>query len=287
MSESNGHAVEPTAETLGHDDLLKAVIAQGLAEAPESENPDDGALAPSPAEATTAKAEAEPAAKPETTNADAEKTAREAKSEERAQKTWQEINEEKAKLAEERKQLEAAKRQSTHQPEDYDALAKTFEDEGRDDLAKVARDRAAQLRADAEQAKVNGERQAFEQARLKVIKETVEQNPDLNQPESELFKATEAFLKRRPTFLRTPEGFADAVETVKATLNGSKASELEKQVAELKQKLADYESKLQPGVGSPSSASRSVNFDNLPVAEQKSRLVAELRAAEQAGTFSL
>jgi hypothetical protein len=84
-----------------------------------------------------------------------------------------------------------------------------------------------------------------------------------------------------------PKGFASAVKTVKGMLAGSKASELERQVSELKQKLADYESKLQPGVGSPSSASRSVNFDNLPVAEQKSRLVAELRAAEQAGTYNL
>ena len=110
------------------------------------------------------------------------------------------------------------------------------------------------------------------------------ENPDLRNKDSELFKAVDGILKRRPILTTYPEGIRDAVEAAKVHQRAARVDVLEKELAETKQRLAEREKLLQPGTGGPSSSSASgTNFDNLPRGQQREALLDSLRRADQAG----
>lgn len=291
----------------GELELLAALGREAIGEQTASVTPKDGNHAPSPKaskqdaeanviaalqapESTKATEPEKPAEQPAKTEAEAEPSRYE-KAKERASKEWERINAEKAKLEADRKALEQQRQaQATtagkYTPEDYEALAKEFEDEGRDDLAKVARSNAGKLREENQRAEAEKSVREFESKRNSVIKDVVQRHPDLLKPESEHFRMTEALLKTRPELAHFPHGFEIAAEAVASHIKARNVDALTKEVGELKQQLAQRDRLLQPGLGGPSAPSRATDFNSLSEAEQENRLLAVLRGAEEGGVVT-
>lgn len=274
--EAGNHAPAQPVQDIDNDSaLLEALKAEETAETQVAEPQ------PETKPADTAKAEAKAVEKPEPT--------RDEKSDKRANEAWEKVNAEKARLEAERKQFEEQRKQSEaskYSPEDYEALAKEFEDEGRDDLAKTARAKGQELRESNQRAEAEKSIRAFEDQRNSVIKDVVARHPDLLKPESEQFRMTEAFIKARPELAHFPRGFEIAAEAVAAKLKADGVSKLEQEVGELRKQLADRDRLLQPGLGLPSATTRATDFNSLPDAEQENRLLAALRSAEQGGVVT-
>ncbi|HTI69667.1 MAG TPA: hypothetical protein VMF06_06860 [Candidatus Limnocylindria bacterium] len=212
---------------------------------------------------------------------------------ERAGKSWDELEAEKAKLAEDRRILdterqraaeEVAKRQAQskvgYRPEQYESLARQFEAEGRADLAKLAVEEAARLRTEEQHARA-------EEARLGLVKSwtgnlnaMMEKHADLKDPKSEVHQRVDQLLKKRPVLFTYPEGIIDAVEAVKAHLAGAKAEALQKEVTALKQQLIEKERLLQPTKGGPTVPSRADNFEGLPLVQQRAAILREMQSAD-------
>jgi hypothetical protein len=189
---------------------------------------------------------------------------------------WAKLEAEKSRLAQERLMLQQQRdtpRSSTgYTPEDYEAVAKQFENEGNDELANQARRQAAETRQKAHVAKL-------QQAHGKAILEAIKAHPELNNPESGLFKRLDGLLKSRPVFFSYPEGVADAIESAVANERAAKTESLEKEVSELRQKLASREKLLHPTQGGPPAFGQGeVEFDKLTPEKQKTLILRALRA---------
>lgn len=265
----------------------------------ESVNPEAGKHAPAPetasdgAEKSNESTEAKAGNQPQQ-----EQPKREEKSDERAAKTWEEINREKAQLQAQREEIARAKaelqrtqellgpeaKKALQTADDYDRFAKEWAEEGRNDLAQQAKERAAMLRRSAQEAQTQAQAAQLQAAQLKVMREVVTEFPELKDVNGDLHKGVEELMRRRPILNTYPEGVRDAVEAVRAKLEAKSAADLRKEIGELKEKLAAREKLLQPGTGAPSAASvEGANFDSLPIAEREKRLRLAVQAAETRG----
>lgn len=225
------------------------------------------------------------------------KSNRDDKSTERATKTWEEINSEKNRLAEERARFEREKQEfevkatavrdaakkAEASAEELESYAKEWEQEGRDDLAKEARLRAANIRAEAKVIEQRSKEAAFKAAQNKVIGELVKENPDLSKEDSELSKNLNKLLQAKPALLSYPDGIRDAVQFLKSQTAVTKVAALEKEVAELKQQLAAKEKLLQPSGGGSSAPASGQRIENMPVDDAIKVLREQVRAAADRG----
>lgn len=189
---------------------------------------------------------------------------------------WAKLEAEKARLAQERltlqTQRETPRSPTGYSPEDYEAVAKQFESEGNDELAAQARRQATETRQKAHVAKL-------QQAHGRSILEAIKTHPELNNPESGLFKRLDGLLKSRPVFFSYEQGVADAIESAVANERAAKAEALEKEVSELRQKLASREKLLHPTQGAPPAFGQGeVEFDKLTPDKQKTLILRALRA---------
>ena len=66
--------------------------------------------------------------------------------------------------------------------------------EGKDHLAQAAKERAARLRAEAEEAGKQARAAQFQQQQMAVMREVVEANPELKDSKSELHLEVEALM---------------------------------------------------------------------------------------------
>ena len=212
---------------------------------------------------------------------------------ERAARSWADVQAERAKLAEERKTLEAERQRppeqapapatdakSGYKPEQYESLAKQFEAEGRPDLAKLAQEEATRLRQNETEARAQEARNGLVKAWTGNLNSLIGKHPSLQDPQSEMHQRVDELLRKRPVLFTYPEGILDAVEAVSAYIAGAKAGSLEKEVAALKRQLADAEKLLQPTKGGPAAPPRSENFDELPLTQQRSALMREMQSAD-------
>jgi hypothetical protein len=276
-------------------------LAEAAPEPPaEPSSPPDSSSAAAHAAGAPASAAATPA-EPPPSPPDDDPRSPFAKSRDRAAKTWAEIEAEKTRLTEERKALDAdrariagqeAKNTAStaapkYRPEQYETLARQFDAEGRDDMARIARDEAARLREEAQQARIADQRDALTKAWRANLTEQIKKHPELNDPASELHKRVDALLKSRPVLFSYAEGIDDAVEAIRSRLDADGAekvrgekSALENEVAALKRQLTEKERLLQPAKGGPPAPAKPETFDDLSLDQQRAVIVRELQAAD-------
>ncbi len=269
---SDNAAEEPTSETVNVEDKAKE-------EAPE---PQDAPEEPS---------EEKPKSK----------YTRAKKSQERANKSWKEVNAakdelkaEQAKLAEERQQLEAKKadafsdiqqRKEAAQftPDDYEQIAKEYREEGRDDLAELALQKAQTARDTIQQQEVlNAQRTVMEQWESN-LSQQVKDNPELKDQDSELYQYTSELLDRKKILATYPEGINDAVEAAKAFLKAKKADDLEAEVSRLKKENEELNGKLQLNGTTVDQSGRLESFDDMTAERQRSELLKMVKDHDQRG----
>jgi hypothetical protein len=208
---------------------------------------------------------------------------REEKALRRADDEWKRIQAEKETLRRERDAIEASKREvaTGPTPEDYERLAETYRAEGRDDMAKVALDEASRVRSEAQSNRAKAATESLTRTIQANFAKACETDPDLQNPESDLYKKVDAVLKARPVFFTYPEGVLDVIGSAKAALKSERVGALEAEVASLKQKLTAAEKKLQPsGAGLPVTARGTEDINDIPIDKMRSRLLAELRGED-------
>jgi len=269
---SDNAAEEPTSETVNVEDKAKEA-------------------APEPQDAPEEPSEEKPKSK----------YTRAKKSQERANKSWKEVNAakeelkaEQAKLAEERQQLEAKKadafsdiqqRKEAAQftPDDYEQIAKEYREEGRDDLAELALQKAQTARDTIQQQEVlNAQRTVMEQWESN-LSQQVKDNPELKDQDSELYQYTSELLDRKKILATYPEGINDAVEAAKAFLKAKKADDLEAEVNRLKKENEELNGKLQLNGTTVDQSGRLESFDDMTAERQRSELLKMVKDHDQRG----
>ena len=210
------------------------------------------------------------------------------KAKSRLEKEWDDVREEKARLKSERESIEQAKAQrETSQSgsetqktgnrrfsaEDYREAAKSYRDEGRDDLAKLAEQKSTEIEVEdqkQQQVKIQGELKASWD---KNLQDEVDSNPDLKDSSTPLYKAVSEMLQTHAILRNYPAGIKDAVGIAKVKLQAETASELRKKVAEYESELAQLRKATTPGSGQPTGPAKTKAFHELSLNEQESELM--------------
>lgn len=230
------------------------------------------------------------------------KYSRAKKTQERANKTWRDANAEKNSVKKERAELEAERKafteqqsvsrneitqrsaQSRYSPEEYEALAREFEDEGDDANAKAATKAAEQAREAIADQDAKSQQAKFVAKWDSNWKAAAAEHGDLNDQNSDLFKMVGRLLEQKPVLTQYPEGITDAVEGATMYLKANRSTSLEKQVSELKKQVAEYEEKTQLNGTQPGGNILQVDsFDSLPVDQQRSEIMKAMQQADDTG----
>ena len=220
------------------------------------------------------------------------------KAKNRLEKEWEDVRAEKARLKAERESIESAKAtRETSQPssqdaqasnrkysaEDYREAAKSYRDEGNDDLAKLAERKANEIEVEDRKAfeeKTQGElKSAWDKNLLK----EVEENPDLKDSNTPLYKAVSEMLQNHAILRNYPAGINDAVGIAKVKIKAETASDLEKKVAEYERELAQLRKATTPASSQPSAPSKKKAFHELSLGEQEKELMRMAQAVDNAG----
>ena len=231
------------------------------------------------------------------------KYSRAKKTQERANKTWRDVNAEKAAVKKERQELEAQQKafaeqqsasrdeitqrsaQSRYSPEEYEAIAKEFEDEGDHANAEAATKAAKQAREAVAEQDAKSQQAKFVAKWDSNWKAAAAEHGDLNDQNSELFKMVGRLLEQKPVLTQYPEGITDAVEGATMYLKANRSTELEKQVSELKKQLAEYEEKTQLNGSQPGGNILEVeSFEKLSTDKQRAELMKAMQQADDSGS---
>ena len=226
-------------------------------------------------------------------SASEKKPTRYEKAKSRLEKEWETLRAEKAKLQAEREAAQASvgktasqeKQTSTRKfsADDYREAAKSYRDEGRDDLAKLAENKAGEIEVEdrkEQEEKVKGE---LKSAWDKNLYEEVEANPDLKDSSTPLYKAVSEMLQNHAILRNYPAGIKDAVGIAKVKLKAESASDLEKKVAKYESELAQLRKATTPASGQPSAPARQKQFHELSSNEQEKELLRMAAEADRMG----
>ena len=204
----------------------------------------------------------------------------------RLEKEWEDLRAEKARFAAEReaqsKAAQAGAQASQETPkkssrrfsaEDYREAAKSYRNDGNDDMARAAEAKATEVeteeRAEAEartQAELKG---AWDQNLLK----EVEANPELRDSQTPLYKAVSHLLQQHAILRNYPAGITDAVGLAKMHLKAEAASGLEKRLKDAEAELGRLRKATTPAASQPSAPARIKTFDEMTSEEQGKELL--------------
>ena len=315
---SNVVAEKPVELDVEREQLLKALEESdvsafdtaNISPVPQAEEPDEESVVtedkPSEVEPEKpADEESSEEEKPEQTE-DEEKSqskySRAKKTQERANKTWRDVNAEKAAVKKERQELEAQQKafteqqsvsrdeitqrsaQSRYSPDEYEAIAKEFEDEGDNANAEAALKAAKQAREAVAEQDAKSQQAKFVAKWDSNWKAAAAEHGDLNDQNSDLVKMVGRLLERKPVLTQYPEGITDAVEGATMYLKADRATSLEKQISELKKQVAEYEEKTQLNGTQPGGNILEVeSFNKLPVDQQREQLMKAMEQADDTG----
>lgn len=226
-------------------------------------------------------------------SASEKKPTRYEKAKSRLEKEWETLRAEKAKLQAEREAAQASVGKAASQEkqtptrkfsaEDYREAAKSYRDEGRDDLAKLAENKAGEIEVEdrkEQEEKIKGE---LKSAWDKNLYEEVEANPDLKDSSTKLYKAVSEMLQNHAILRNYPAGIKDAVGIAKIRLKAESASDLEKKVAKYESELAQLRKATTPASGQPSAPARQKQFHELSSNEQEKELLRMAAEADRMG----
>lgn len=229
------------------------------------------------------------------------KYSRAKKAQDRANKSWKEVNaakeelkQEQAKLAADRQELEAKKtdafsdiqqRKEAAQftPDDYEQIAQEYREEGRDDLAELALQKAKTAKETIQQQEVlNAQRTVMEQWEAN-LSQQVKDNPSLQDQDSELYKFTSELLDRKKILATYPEGINDAVEAAKQFIKAKRVDNLEAENSKLAKQVKELNSKLQINGTTVDQSGRLESFDNMSSDRQRNELLKMVKDHDQRG----
>jgi len=213
-----------------------------------------------------------------------------AKNEERKTSSWKHINAEKEEIKRQREELlkvaeelkgrqadlddgKAYRDEKGFTAEDYENAAKRLKEEGDDDLASDAKERAKEVRTEADKSQqereVKKQHGAFESKR----QELMQKHEDLRDVNSELTKAANAILQQYPS-MANADGLEHAVNIAQLQMKAAGAEKSETQVEELTNKLNKLEKKMSVSGGFTSEkVDGGRSFDDLSEKEQEAHLL--------------
>ena len=220
-------------------------------------------------------------------SASEKKPTRYEKAKSRLEKEWEDVRAEKARIKAEREQIEAAKARQTTETssqeaksssrkfssEDYREAAKSYRDEGRDDLAKLAENKASEIEVEDKRAFEQKVQTEMKSAWDKNLMEEVDANPDLKDSNTPLYKAVSEMLQNHAILRNYPAGIKDAVGIAKVKLKAESASDLQKKVAEYESELAQLRKATTPASGQPKGPAKTKAFHELTLDEQERELM--------------
>jgi hypothetical protein len=226
------------------------------------------------------------------------KPSRYEKAKSRLEKEWEDVREEKARLRAERESIEQAKAQrETSQSsseaqktgnrrfsaEDYREAAKSYRDEGRDDLAKLAEQKSTEIEVEDKKAFEQKVHTQLKSEWDKNLMEEVDANPDLKDSNTPLYKAVSEMLQNHAILRNYPAGIKDAVGIARVKIKADSASELSKKVAEYESELAQLRKATTPGSGQPKGPAKTKAFHELSLDEQERELMRMAGEADRNG----
>ena len=229
------------------------------------------------------------------------KYSRAKKAQDRANKSWKEVNaakeelkQEQAKLAADRQELEAKKTDAFSEiqqrkeaaqftPDDYEQIAQEYREEGRDDLAELALQKAKTAKETIQQQEVlNAQRTVMEQWEAN-LSQQVKDNPSLQDQDSELYKFTSELLDRKKILATYPEGINDAVEAAKQFIKAKRVDNLEAENSKLAKQVEELNGKLQINGTTVDQSGRLESFDNMSPDRQRNELLKMVKDHDQRG----
>jgi hypothetical protein len=219
------------------------------------------------------------------------------KAEARQKKTWQKLDEEKRQLRELKEQLEAergsieqerlrvaeelSKAGTEHSPDIYDQVAQKFEDEGEPELAEQARKMAEESRNRKQSASKTVEVEKFKKEWSESVSKLSEENPELKDADSELFKAVKYLLDNKPALTTYSTGFQDAVEVAKYYVDSQNLERITIENKKLKTELSNLKKKTNLGGGNVMRRTGPKGFDDMSHSEQRNALLKMVREADR------
>jgi len=213
----------------------------------------------------------------DTDNAKREMSDKEA---ERFDRNWKKFQEEKDAFKKEREELERFREDTFKQirekrfnsetsPEAYEQAANDFEEDGREDLARQARQKAKEARDEYEQEKAEFENHKRRLQWEKNYQEAVKAAPDLADETSEFHRIVKSVLKERPILTSYPDGIKDAVEIAKLATEANMLKAVQEEKSELEKRIKELEAKIQPGGSSVSPGSKSSGIETMKTEEAR------------------
>ena len=220
-------------------------------------------------------------------SASEKKPTRYEKAKSRLEKEWEDVRAEKARIKAEREQIEADRARKTSEApqgetksssrkfsaEDYREAAKSYRDEGRDDLAKLAEQKAGDIEVEDRKEIEQKTQTELKSAWDKNLLDEVEANPELKDSNSTLYKAVSEMLQNHAILRNYPAGIKDAVGIAKVKLQAESASDLSKKVAEYEKELSQLRKATTPASGQPKGPAKTKAFHELTLDEQERELM--------------
>jgi hypothetical protein len=290
-------------EAMDRDAMLRLISGETPAETPTA-NPEQESPSADEPIAVNEEAQVEEAQPAESTDSEQSEASDEKtesryeklrKAEERQKKTWQKLQEERESLRVAKEEIEASRSQlesdrnrladeiankgEEASPDVYEAVAERFRDSGEPELAEEAMRMAKEARSKRENAQKTVEVNRFKKEWSDSVSELVKDKPDLNNPESELYKATEFLLKNKPALSTYSSGFRDAVEVAEYYVNSKKLETVSSENKKLREELDNYKRKLNLGTSDVPRRSAPKGFGDMSRDEQREAILRMTRSA--------
>jgi len=214
---------------------------------------------------------------------DSKKETKRAKEEARLSESWKKLEAEKAQvrarqaeLEKRIEELEAKNDPTSPSPDALRKYAREWENEGRDDLARAARQQADLLE---QKAKINAEKQEkaqkeFNETWASNVRRMIEENPDLKDEESDFAKRVVGILKSEDMELRklinsSPNGFAYATQIAKMQKAAEDSEVLRTELESLKKENADLRKKTSLSASGSQTPAKRKSFEEMSYQEQE------------------
>ncbi len=278
--------------------------AADLAPAPASAIIEPGRAAQAGADATatpdTDKTDTQAAADSTTDTSDGkhdvnDKGSKFAKDYARRENSWKELNRQKdefkvqqsefraerERVAMERQEWQRRRDQmdAKYSPEEYDAAAERWENDGEYKLAELARDRAKELRdSPTREQTLKTQAEDRQKAEKEWYSKAAIDFPDTAKSGSEQNTKLKAFISSEPGVLQDPKGMYYASRLVNAETTATRVPVLEKELGELRAKVKELESTSLPsGQGSPTGMPSDSDANQYADLERMARDMVSIR----------
>jgi hypothetical protein len=238
--------------------------------------------------------------KPEETKPEERKETKKAKEEARLAESWKRLEAEKAsvraKQAELDRKLEEADRSNDPttpaNPDKLRQYAKEWENEGRDDLARAARQQADLLE---QKAKIHAEKAQkanhdFNERWSSSVTRMISENPELKDDQSDLGRRVISILRSGDEDLKnlinsTPNGFIYATQIAKMQKAAEESEVLRTELESLKKENADLRKKTSLSASGSQAPAKRKNFEEMSYQEQEEFLRRNASDADRFGVL--